>query len=209
MAPTIHVVWVGDESRRPDNCINTWRFFHNVKVWGNDDLVNMHWINSDHIHSMMEKEICGAADLMRYEILYKYGGLAIDADSICLKQLPDWLFEPDVFSCWENEIERPGLISLAAIYSKPKNPFFKSLIEKISEQETVVDRPAWKSVGPQALTDHWRSTKYGDMTIYPSHYFIPNHYGGMRYDGSGHVFADQLWGSTSDTYGDLHEMEVD
>jgi mannosyltransferase OCH1-like enzyme len=204
MAPTIHVVWVGDESRRPDNCIDTWKFFHNVRVWGNDDLRDGNWINVDHIQQMMKKELNGVGDLMRYEILYRHGGLAVDADSICLKQLPDWLFEPNAFASWENELDRPGLIAMAALYSKPKNPFIYSLIQSIKAKKTVVDKPAWRTVGPQAFTDHWREKRYSDLTIYPSHYFIPTHYTGTKYQGTGPVFAHQIWDSTVKNDVDLH-----
>ena len=40
---TLHITWVGDESRRPDNCIQTWADRNpgwTVKLWGNDDLAN-------------------------------------------------------------------------------------------------------------------------------------------------------------------------
>ena len=53
----------------------------------------------------------GVADMMRWEILDQHGGFAVDADSICIRPLEDWLFEPRIFACWENEIARPGLAS--------------------------------------------------------------------------------------------------
>ena len=51
---TLHITWVGDESRRPDNCIQT-RADRNpgwtVKLWGNDDLANYGWYNARRRHS--------------------------------------------------------------------------------------------------------------------------------------------------------------
>jgi hypothetical protein len=38
--------------------------------------------------------------------------------------------------------------------------------------------------------------RYIDLTIYPSHYFIPTHLTGLKYQGSGPVFAEQLWATT-------------
>lgn len=38
---TFHFIWVGDESRRPDNCIDTWRAAHpdwQFRLWGNAEL---------------------------------------------------------------------------------------------------------------------------------------------------------------------------
>jgi GT2 family glycosyltransferase len=42
--------------------------------------------------------------------------------------------------------------------------------------------------------------KYDQLTIFPAHFFIPRHYAGRVYHGSGPVFADQAWGSTHNAY---------
>ena len=110
----IHVIWVGDESRRPDNCISTWKQ-HNpdwtVKIWGNAELGSRGWINAKHMRTMSKRELNGVADMMRWEILYEEGGFLVDADSVCTRPLDDWLLEQEAFACWENELVRPGLIA--------------------------------------------------------------------------------------------------
>ena len=103
----LHIVWVGDESKRPDNCISTWVRLNpdwEIRVWGNADLAKESWRNAKHIVDMSSRELNGVADLMRYEILYYHGGFAIDADSVCVKPLEDWLLNAPEFTCWENEI---------------------------------------------------------------------------------------------------------
>lgn len=199
MIPKIlHFVWVGDETKRPDKCIQSWRDLNpdfEVRIWGNKELAETGWINAEHIKKMAMREINGVADIMRYEILYYHGGIALDADSICLKPLPDWLLETDIFTCYENELLRGQLLAAGYMGAVPEHPFMAQIIKDIHAQETVTDRMAWESVGPQRLTDTWKETKY-PVTIYPSHYFIPTHHGGTKYIGRGLVFADQLWGST-------------
>jgi mannosyltransferase OCH1-like enzyme len=206
----LHIVWVGDESKRPDNCINTWRT-HNpdwdIKVWGNADLANNAWRNARHMQDMWKHELCGVADLMRYEILYEHGGFAVDADSVCLKPLPDWLLEADEFTCWESEHERLGLLAIGYLAAQQASPFIGQIIEDIYADKTVVDRPAWQSTGPARLTEIWQRFKYG-LTIYPSHYFIPRHFAGAEYKGTGHVFAKQFWGSTHGIYDSLYMSEA-
>lgn len=206
----LHIVWVGDESKRPDNCINTWRT-HNpdwdIKVWGNTDLANNAWRNAKHMQDMWKVELCGVADLMRYEILYEHGGFAVDADSVCLKPLPDWLLEADEFTCWESEHERLGLLAIGYLAAQQGSPFIGQIIEDIYADKTVVDRPAWQSTGPARLTEIWQRFKYG-LTIYPSHYFIPRHFAGAEYKGTGHVFAKQFWGSTHGIYDSLYMSEA-
>jgi mannosyltransferase OCH1-like enzyme len=67
---------------------------------------------------------------------------------------------------------------------------------------------AWKTVGPQRLTDAYRRYQYSGLTILPSHFFIPEHFSGARYEGSGPVYAQQHWGSTRRSYDTLHLQAV-
>lgn len=208
---TLHVIWVGDDSRRPDNCIDTWRR-HNpgwtLRVWGNDDLAGYGWVNARHMREMAGRELNGVADLMRWEILYQEGGFVVDADSICRRPLEPWLFEGEACACWENELVRPGLIAAGYVASVPDNPFFGQLVLDLQNTPTVVDRRAWQSVGPQFLTDSVQAHGYSGLTIWPSHFFIPRHFTGMTHTGGGAVFADQAWGSTLGTYDELHKRQV-
>jgi len=179
---TIHIVWVGDESKRPENWINSWRQKNpgwTVRIWGNRDLTGLAWENHRHIS----------------EILDKFGGFAVDADSVCVRPLEDWLFESRIFACWENEIIVPGLIANGYVYSHPGNPLIRQVIDDIHEQPEMSDR-APAMTGPLRLTQAFRKMRYADLTIYPSHYFIPNHYRGLTYNGGGPVFAHQHWFST-------------
>jgi mannosyltransferase OCH1-like enzyme len=208
---TLHVVWVGDESKRPDNCIDTWRR-HNpdweLRVWGNADLANYGWVNAKHMRAMSARELNGVADLMRWEILYNEGGFVVDADSVCQRPLEPWLFEGEACASWENELVRPGLIAAGYVASVPQNPFFGQMILDLQGTATVVDRMAWRSVGPLFLTEAYRKYQYGGLTVWPSHLFIPQHFSGARYAGGGAVFATQEWGSTRRIYNELHKRKV-
>jgi mannosyltransferase OCH1-like enzyme len=198
----LHIIWIGDDALKPIKCIQSW-IDHNptylVKVWNNDDLASIGWYNKKHIQIMLNKDLAGVADLMRYEILYNYGGITIDADSICLKPLEDWLLMPEGFCCWENEKIMPGLLSNGYMGSTPENKFFGNLILDLSRDSYDTLDSAWKLTGPLRLTRFWKNC-YQPLTIYPSHYFIPNHYTGYAYNGKDFVFADQLWGSTKNIY---------
>lgn len=142
-----------------------------------------------------------------HETLYPEGGPYIDADSYCKRPLEDWLLEPNEFSCWESEVARPGLIATGCLGSVPNSPFHAKIIQDISLGKTVINKRAWLTVGPQRVTDTWQKTRH-PLTIYPSHFFIPRHFSGISYQGAGHVFADQLWGSTKDSYDSLHKLKV-
>lgn len=198
----LHFVWVGNQALRPDACIDTWRRLnpnYQIMVWDNDAFADHPWHNIQHIHDMIPRELNGVADIMRYEILYHHGGIALDADSLCIRPLEDWLLEPNEFACWENEFVRPGLIACGAMGSAPQSPFFGQVIMDIAEQASVINDMAWKTVGPGRLTQTWLRNRY-PITIYPSHYFLPNHFGADAYTGHGPVFAEQIWASTNNAY---------
>lgn len=213
MIPKIlHFIWVGDESIRPDNCIDTWVRHHpdwEIKLWGNASLREREWENGAHMQKMFSRELNGVADMMRWEILYSDGGIVIDADSICVQPLDEALLDCEAFACWESEIARPGLIAAGYFGSCAENPFVGQIILDIRAEPSVIDTPAWMSVGPQRLTDSYRHYKYHALRILPSHYFIPEHFTGVVYDGPGPVYARQMWGSTKKNYADLHRTQFD
>lgn len=206
-----HFIWVGDETRRPDNCIQTWRDAHpgwEFRLWGNAELEGRDWINAHHMTQMAPRELNGVADMMRWEILLEHGGLVFDADSICLRPLDDTMLDCDAFACWESEIARPGLIAAGYFGCTAGNAFVKRIVEDIAASPSVIGDMAWKTVGPQRLTDCYRKFVYTPLRIYPSHMFIPRHFTGVTYGGSDPVYAHQLWGSTLRIYEDMHKTDV-
>lgn len=211
----LHFVWIGDESKRPDNCINTWREKnpdYEVKVWGNEHLRSYNWHLDGWMRAMGPRELCGVADLMRFEILWREGGITLDADSICVRPLEDWLLETNEFAAWENEhMLDGGLLGMSALGAVKGSPFFEKIVKDFLDQEIVIDDMAWIVTGPLKITKAWRESRY-PLTIYPSHYFYAWHHSGHVWDRPGIKFARQLWGSTHHTdtsYETLHEQSVD
>jgi Glycosyltransferase sugar-binding region containing DXD motif len=200
----LHLIWIGDESKRPEKLIESWRQMnpsYSVRVWGNQDLLAAQWMTIVQIQAWLTREVNGAADVMRWEILYRHGGVAVDADSRCVRPLEDWLLEPDCFAVWENEIARPGLIACGAMGCVPGHPLIGQIISDIASDQDLTGKMAWEKVGPGRLTDTVRKHRFADITVYPSHYFIPRHFTGIKYAGSGQTFATQEWGSTFNNYG--------
>lgn len=194
----LHFVWVGDQSLRPNGCIDSWRRLnpdYDVRVWGNEELVGRSWINGRHMREMAGHELCGVADLMRYEILYEHGGIALDADSACIRPLADWIIEPHDFTCWSNELHLPGLLANGVMGATPESPYVGRVIERINHEPSVVHDRAWKTTGPLVTTRVWADMLY-PLTVWPAHLFLPDFHSGPDYDGCGPVFARQFYGST-------------
>ncbi len=203
ISKVMHVVWIGDESKRPDRNIRTWAALnpgYELRLWGNEEVRTHTWFLTDLINQWGRREINGAADIVRWEILFRYGGLAFDADSACVRPLEDWLLEPDGFAVWENEILRPGLMATGAMGFAPNHFLVGSILKDIAADPQPFSGKAWQKLGPQRLTDTVRRMNFVNMTVYPSHYFLPRHHTGLEYTGSGHVFATQDWGSTFRSY---------
>lgn len=199
MVPKIlHIVWIGDESKMPVKCVNSWKEknpSYVVHIWGNGELQNFPWHNQKQIDQMMAKQdYAGVADLMRYEILYKYGGIALDADSYCMRPLEDWLLEPVAFSAWEQELVRNNLIATTAMGGEKGAGFWKDCIDELHETDCSQSKLAWLITGPMLVTNVYFK-KNPTLTVYPSHFFIQDHHAGVRTVAQGHYFANHLWGS--------------
>ena len=201
---TIHVVWIGDETKRPDRWITTWADMnpaYELHIWGNAAVQSQSWILGDQINAWIDREINGAADMIRWEVLFRHGGIAFDADSACVRPLEDWLLEPDGFAAWENELLRPGLMAAGALGFVPGHPLVANIIKDIMADPDPFGGMAWQKLGPQRITDTVRRLGFPNLTVYPSHFFFPRHYTGLEYSGTGPVFARQFWGSTHRGWG--------
>jgi|TARA_B100001971_G_scaffold208533_1_gene230506 mannosyltransferase OCH1-like enzyme len=81
----IHIIWIGDVPF-PRFCNRSYEH-HNpgwaVKVWTDDNIPKLY---NQEIYDKVTHPAY-KADIARLEILYEYGGLYVDADTVCLKPL--------------------------------------------------------------------------------------------------------------------------
>jgi mannosyltransferase OCH1-like enzyme len=107
----LHQIWIG--SRPPPVALMaTWREknpSYQYKLWDNARCIAFGFRNAAKIRDM--PELCGKADLMRYEILARHGGVYVDADSECVRPLDDHFLAHEAWCCFENEIARPSLLA--------------------------------------------------------------------------------------------------
>ena len=194
----IHTTWVGKEMPpQVAAWIETWKRHHpqwQHMLWDNDAVFSRRWRNQKHLDFYREREVwAGVADIVRIETLFEYGGFNAGADAECLHPI-DELFEcnADAFVSYENEKVRGGLTTplLAASQGNALAFALRSLLT-LKEQ---VGEP-WLSTGNRFTTDVIAALEYPRLKIWPSHFFIPNHYTGERYAGGSRVYADHKWGS--------------
>jgi len=207
----IHQIWIGPKTP-PSSLMNTWRE-------KNPDFEYIYWNEEEFakreiVFQCLDKindieEINGKADIIRWELLYHYGGVFLDADCICIEPIDDELLNKPCFAGWENEHVRKGLIATGTMGFPKHHPLVKSAVEWIMKNEVSQQKAnlmAWQSVGPGLLTRMYNTGLYPDLHIFPSYTFLPIHLTGIEYKGHGKIYAFQAWGSTKQSYDTMNNM---
>lgn len=151
----LHLIWIGKNPQ--PKTITSWTVdfakyypYWEVKVWNDNDIEKLNLVNKKYYD--MITEMCGKADLARYEILYRYGGMYIDADSI-------WLGKPfneNFFKGLLNmSYEKKNLIMNTWFASIKNHPFFKLVIDSVKFRN--LKESPWLCVGPTLITDVYNS----------------------------------------------------
>jgi hypothetical protein len=202
----IHQLWIGPKER-PHKFMDSWRNNNpdfKYIMWNEQEIKkNLKIKCLDKLNAM--REINGKADILRWEILYNYGGIFLDADSVSISPLDEHLLSVPAFAAYENEITRPGLIATVAMGFPKNHPLCLAAINWILKNN-VTKQPAWISVGPGLITKLYKS--YPDVIMFPSHYFLPIHFSKNIYMGHGKVYAHQEWGSTRQKYNIMNSLEI-
>jgi len=159
----IHQIWIGPNTR-PDVWMDTVRKFchefgYEYKLWDNDAAANFPLVNRVAYNTV--KEYCGKADILRYEILHKYGGIYIDADSVILKgdKLHKLITEFDDDCGFGYEIDNERICN-GVILAKESSQFLKLCIDNLNSRDFVSHHP-WISIGPMYITELYN--KYKDQ----------------------------------------------
>jgi glycosyltransferase involved in cell wall biosynthesis len=193
----IHQIWVGPKPM-PTDLMKTWKEKHpdwEFILWDNERVASYNFKNRKHIDSCIERGLYhGAADLIRYEALYDFGGFVAPADSECINNIDELTnILEDCFACYENERVRKGLVS-PHLASTKGNKLIGELIRRTVGREKEIKTP-WIETGNQLLTDTINDFQY-PIKIYPSHYFLPEHYTGDNYQGNDKIYAKHKWFTT-------------
>jgi hypothetical protein len=212
MIPKIlHQIWIGSKPA-PTNLMKTWKEKHpdfEYILWTEKEIEarRLQLTCIDKIN--MIPEINGKADIIRWEILYQYGGYFVDADSICIEPFDYYFSDKVAFATFENENVREGLIATGTMGFIPKHPLCLDIIHWINSNEStqlIKETRAWYSVGPGLLTKMLDTGKYKDVSIYPSHCFLPIHFTGPVYEGHKKVYGYQEWGTAKQSYDTMNSV---
>lgn len=217
----LHIIWIGDETKRPDDWIKTWCDLNpawELKLWGNHEYDTCGWVCKPQMDILRAAGLwAGVADIMRYEILFEHGGFYVDADSVCIRPLDDWLLDNKMFAIYASEKYAPGLVANGFIGSLARHPVLQDMIAAIScikESDTYRWKlykwrlqkryvQPWRLVGPVLFTETIQ--KYPNMVnILPSILFNPKHcndkYERVSTDERYPIYARHFYGTTFKKY---------
>lgn len=195
-------IWIGPNPA-PERWMQTWVDRHpdwEYHIYDNDYLKSGSFRTAQQIDEYMRRgSYAGAADLLRYEILFQHGGYMPEADSICLEPIDELLADGgSIYTVYENEFLRGNLVSpiMAAV---PGHPFLKEILDRLSKVPPAELGIPWRQTGNLFIAELIEELA-PEITIWPSHTLIPVHFEGRVYRGPGKVYAHQLFGSTVGAY---------
>lgn len=168
-------------------------------MWVDGDL---NWLQNKSLYDDAEKlvppDAVGQfrADIARYEILHRYGGLYVDCDTVALKPIDSALEGHDAWAASEDG----NWVGNTYVASVPGHPVVTELVGMTAHSVKVNrgKRPN-KMTGPQFLTPIWR--KHG-CHVAESKLFYPYSYADVKRgtvpDDVGDAYATHLWQHTKE-----------
>ena len=173
----IHHIWLGEKDLPPyfKKFKKSWqdnnpeyKFF----LWNDEKCENLSLINRKLFDSIDNKGC--KSDILRYEILYKYGGIYIDTDFECIRPIPDEFLKESFVACMAFDYK--PVVNNAFLMSEPKTKLLRDIIKGCSYPENESTNNILKSSGPFMITKQIsRNLNQGNkkILILPSNYCYP------------------------------------
>ncbi len=140
-----------------------------MRLWNDDNLPPLrNQVLFDELESFSAK-----SDVLRFELLWQYGGVYVDTDFECLRSIESLLENVLVFASRETEWSVSGALMGAV----PGHPFFEMLLDSLPS--SVIEHGSSDPVlssGPGFITrrlEAWDAEGGEPVTIFPARYFYP------------------------------------
>lgn len=176
----IHQIWLG--GALPERYIGwqkSWIDRHpewKYKLWTDADVDSLEMVNSVFFNSI--SNLGAKSDILRYEILNKYGGIYIDTDFECFKSFDDIITKCSFFAGIPHCRKDGPLINNGLIGSTPGNKIILNCILNIKTNKIDETDPnsIMEITGPSLLTDSVLKiidAGENDIIIFPASFFYP------------------------------------
>jgi len=195
----IHQIWLGNNPR-PVEWMKTVEDFcdeydYKYMLWTEDTVGEIDMDAKIAKAFKGYKNMAGKADILRLSVLYAYGGVYIDADSVIMRpeKFDTFLKKnvAEVFFGWEEisakrtrklGLAQKKLVANGIIGAEKGHPFLKELLDGlVGSIADGAEGKAWKEVGPLYVTRKYTELKkkYPGIHVYPMKYFYPIHWSGI------------------------------
>ena len=168
MIPRIfHHVWVGPDPLPPEfvEYRRGWQRHHQgweMRLWTEENLPQDFRRREIYERLRIPAE---RSDMVRLELLHRFGGIYVDSDFECRRSLEPLLDGVDFFV----GTLKPGRINNAIVGATPGHPLLDSAIDRLRPREFHgLDKKASGSLFLDALVKEWP-----DVTIFPRELFYP------------------------------------
>lgn len=200
----IHFIWLG--SSLPDwavTNVESWQRYHlgyQIKVWSDYNLPGMENRGLfDRVPSYAQK-----ADILRYELLFRFGGLYVDTDTVCYKGLEPIISDYASFCGSHDEAE----IAIGCLGSVPGHPMYRTMLDRLPLSVAKLPRSdVVAASGPGFFTRNfhrwvngafthrecWYNPALCPMRVFPPEYFYPVHWTGRVFGKREDAYAEHQW----------------
>ncbi|MFV0493383.1 MAG: glycosyltransferase family 32 protein [Pseudorhodobacter sp.] len=200
-------IWIGPKPA-PAEWMRSWPAKHpgwSYTLYGNNTLVGYPFRLRRLINEYAWRGAwAGVQDMMRYELLYAFGGFMADADAICLHPVDELLQGARAFTVYDRPESNRFRGVCPILACEPQHPFLGTVIDRLAEMEPWELRRPEVSTGNRFLMRMIRELRPGPemLHVWPTHYFIPwqKDAPDQWYDGPDKVYAEQKWGSSTWAY---------
>ncbi len=161
----IHQIWIGHKAP-PEATFAAWsdhakKHGYEYKVWTEKEVAELDVLKLKAFHTFRERGTFAAcADLIRYEVLFKFGGIYIDADiyPLTTRALHDRInpYGMTVFAetgARQHPTTAGTLFANSFIATPAGNPVFSRILGKIDDVlDNIPGIPVWMAPGPYMFT---------------------------------------------------------
>lgn len=204
----IHQTWIGDDPLPPEalDNIRTWQQHHpewRLRLWTRDNIPRLH---NQALYDA-SSNTGHRADILRYELLFQFGGVYADVDMVCHRSIEPLLGHLSAFVSSHGNTG-PGTQwwwpEIAFMGAAPGHPLFQEVVEGLQafylahESELVSIRTGPGYFGAclsKWKTETWRTID-SDVVIFPPSYFMPYTYSEKelgRKQFYPEAYAEHLW----------------
>lgn len=169
----IHQIHLGDNplSDKEVEWQKTWKKYNpdwNFIFWNDEKIDSLDLVNQKYIDD--ETHYSVKSDILRYEILYQYGGVYIDTDFECIRNIDEFIDHKSFIVCKQIDDKKLSANVCGAFLAASKfNKIIKKLNDGIADR-SVTHKKSGPPVkyGPKYLeeivpTKMWEDSKY----VYP------------------------------------------